>query len=100
MKRNHRPERTCIGCGRRRGQEELVRFQVDEGVHPPRVVRSDRGSRAGRGAYLCVNPECLDAALGRRGFSRAFRGRVDADRSALFAGLQGADGKTSGKTGR
>jgi predicted RNA-binding protein YlxR (DUF448 family) len=48
-----------------------------------RIVRSDDGSLAvgrtlpGRGAWLCdASPTCLDLALRRKAFGRAFRAPV------------------------
>ena len=67
-------ERTCIGCRRKRGQAELLRFTRDAG----RVVPALPGA-PGRSAYLCPEPACLEAAEKRRAFARAFRGPVVLD---------------------
>ena len=68
------PERTCIGCRRKRGQAELVRLTSEAG----RVVPARRGA-PGRSAYLCPEQTCLEAADKRRAFARAFRGPVVLD---------------------
>ncbi|HAS11308.1 MAG TPA: DUF448 domain-containing protein [Acidimicrobiaceae bacterium] len=68
------PTRTCIGCQRSAGTDELVR-----------MVRSQEGTvefgrtLPGRGAWLCIATlsECAALALRRRAFERAFRGPVD-----------------------
>ena len=70
------PERMCVGCRRKRGQGELVRLAVDQG----RVVLARPGA-PGRGAYLCPEERCLDAAESKRAFARAFRGPVTIDPS-------------------
>ena len=70
------PERTCIGCRRRRGQDELVRLVQDRG----RAVAARPGA-PGRGAYLCPEVKCLEAAEKKRAFARAFRGPVTLDLS-------------------
>lgn len=70
------PERTCVGCRRRRGQDELVRLVASHG----RVVRARPGS-PGRSAYLCPEENCLEAAEKKRAFARAFRGPVTLDPS-------------------
>ena len=76
------PERTCVGCRRRRGQSELVRLVVEQG----RVVKARPGA-PGRSAYLCPEENCLEAAEKRRAFARAFRGPVTLDPAVrdLFA---------------
>lgn len=83
------PERTCVGCRRRRGQGELVKLARVEG----RVVLARPGA-PGRGAYLCPEEKCLETADKRRAFARAFRGPVTLDPSVrdMFARL----GKTKG----
>jgi predicted RNA-binding protein YlxR (DUF448 family) len=68
------PERTCVGCRRRRGQQELVRLVQDHG----RVVQARPGA-PGRSAYLCPEQTCLETAEKRRAFARAFRGPVTLD---------------------
>jgi predicted RNA-binding protein YlxR (DUF448 family) len=70
------PERTCVGCRRRRPQAELVRVTLTPDGHAA-LSRS----AAGRGAWLCerdggLDHDCLDVALRRRGFERAWRRSV------------------------
>ncbi len=84
------PERTCIGCGRKQPKGALVRMVIDAEGHP----RIDKDQRAhGRGAYLC-GTGCLKAALKRKSFGRAFRGKaVPVDGPGLqreFFGLDAA----------
>ena len=79
------PTRTCIGCGEKAGQRELVRLRI-EGA----CVAVDRERSGGRGAWLHGSEACLDRALRRRSLSRAFRGREAAvDAAALRHGLTG-----------
>jgi predicted RNA-binding protein YlxR (DUF448 family) len=68
------PERTCIGCRRKRGQAELVRLTNEAG----RVMVALPGA-PGRSAYLCPELACLEAADKRRAFARAFRGPIVLD---------------------
>jgi predicted RNA-binding protein YlxR (DUF448 family) len=54
-------------------QRELVRLTlVDERLVVDRDVRLP-----GRGAYLCAEAGCWQAAVARRAFARAFRRPVD-----------------------
>jgi predicted RNA-binding protein YlxR (DUF448 family) len=41
-----------------------------------RFLLDPDGKAAGRGAYLCAARDCIDAALRRKGFDRAFRQAV------------------------
>ncbi len=62
------PLRTCIGCGGKAPPEGLVRLRVVEGA-----VRVDPLRRGGRGAWLHAAEACLERAVKRRSFGRAFR---------------------------
>ncbi|WP_184942464.1 YlxR family protein [Kitasatospora kifunensis] len=73
------PERTCVGCRKRAAKHELLRITVVEGVCAP----DPRGSLPGRGAYLHPEPACLDLAVRRRAFPRAFRLQGTLDTQAL-----------------
>lgn len=81
------PERTCVGCRRRREQRELVRLVRESG----RVVPARPGA-PGRSAYLCPELRCLEAAEKKRAFARAFRGPVTLDPTVREAfARRGAD---------
>ncbi len=62
------PQRQCMGCRERKEKRELIR-----------VVRSTDGSvfldfsgkAAGRGAYICPNPECLKKAQKSKALDRS-----------------------------
>jgi hypothetical protein len=62
------PLRTCIGCGGKAAQGELVRLRVVDGQ-----VVVDRERSGGRGAWLHAAERCLERAAKRRAFGRAFR---------------------------
>jgi predicted RNA-binding protein YlxR (DUF448 family) len=81
------PERTCIGCGRRRPKSVLIRLALGEDGQP--VIEGRKGA-AGRGAYLC-GKGCLAAAVKRKVFQRAFRGKMkQLDWKTLEAALEGS----------
>ncbi|WSY28151.1 YlxR family protein [Kribbella sp. NBC_00889] len=62
-------ERTCIGCRKRSCPADLLRMTVSGGL-----VLPDPDRRApGRGAHLHPVAECLDLAVRRKAFPRAFR---------------------------
>ena len=83
-----RPERTCVGCGAKREKSALVRLVLDAGGQ----IAVDRaGTAAGRGAWLC-GVGCLRAALKRKAFVRAFRGKALPFDSAVLEAALGAAG--------
>ncbi|MEU0396066.1 YlxR family protein [Streptomyces sp. NPDC006208] len=63
------PERTCVGCRERAAKSDLLRIVVIEDA----CVPDDRGTLPGRGAYVHPALVCLDLAVRRRAFPRAFR---------------------------
>ncbi len=66
------PIRTCVGCGRKAPQRELVRFAARNGE----LVHDSTGRVAGRGAYTCRRLSCFERARARRAFARTLRRSV------------------------
>jgi len=64
------PQRTCLGCRQVKDQSELIRF-----VRSPdgEILADLKGRLPGRGAYLCNSRKCMEAAVTRQQFNRAFR---------------------------
>ena len=76
------PERTCIGCRRKCDKDELVRVVLcpDEIAGDPAGIALDiNGRMKGRGAYLCRNSECLELAVKKKAFNRAFKQAVSGE---------------------
>ena len=66
------PIRTCVGCGRKAPQLELLRFAAPRGT-----LVVDPGRRLpGRGAYTCRSAACFERARARRSFARTLRRAV------------------------
>jgi predicted RNA-binding protein YlxR (DUF448 family) len=67
------PLRSCLGCREVKPKDALLRFVLD----PERLPVPDiAGKLPGRGAYTCCNRHCLENAVARRQFSRAFKGEA------------------------
>ena len=50
------PQRQCVGCREKKPKPELIRVvRAPEGD----ISLDARGKAAGRGAYLCPDPQCL-----------------------------------------
>ena len=67
------PIRSCIGCGRKAPQAELLRFVAAGGKLVPGA------GLPGRGAYTCRRLVCFERAASRRAFSRTLRTTVQVD---------------------
>ncbi|MBB1256828.1 YlxR family protein [Streptomyces alkaliterrae] len=83
------PERTCVGCRERSTKAGLLRVVMVEG----RCVPDPRGTLPGRGAYVHATPACVELAVRRRAFRRAFRltgGRESPDTGELESHVRDA----------
>lgn len=88
VKSKHIPQRSCVACRRSDAKRQLIRVVRDgEG----RVAVDPTGRRNGRGAYLCTDQACWNAAIKRRALERALRVEQlhPDDREALLAFAQG-----------
>ena len=64
------PLRQCIGCGEMKSKKEMMRvLKTTEGP----IVLDVTGKKNGRGAYLCMNGECLKKAKKSKGLERSFQ---------------------------
>ena len=64
------PQRTCVVCRATAAKRTLHRIVRS----PAGTVSYDpTGKAAGRGAYLCGQPSCLDLAVRRRSIQRALK---------------------------
>ena len=64
------PVRSCVGCGRKAPQAELLRFAARDGE-----LIEGKGV-PGRGAYTCKRLACFERARTGRGFARVLRMNV------------------------
>ncbi len=62
------PQRQCVGCRTMRDKRELIRVvKSPEGE----IVLDATGKKAGRGAYVCPEVQCLQKARKARALERA-----------------------------
>ena len=63
------PQRQCVGCRTMKEKKALIRV-----VKTPEseIVLDTTGKKAGRGAYVCPDPDCLKKACKSRALERAF----------------------------
>jgi len=85
---SHKAERTCLGCRKVLDQNQLVRYVAS----PQGVVLVDyRGKLPGRGAYTCIDRDCIFQAAKRQQFSRTFRGKAENPSGEDLVGALGAE---------
>lgn len=73
------PLRKCIGCNEMKEKKQLVRIvKAPESSENQgsKISVDNSGRAAGRGAYICRNPECLAAAKKARRLERAFSCKI------------------------
>ena len=76
MKVKKIPQRKCVGCGEMKSKKDLIR-----------VVRSPEGDisldltgkKAGRGAYVCPDKECITKAYKGHRLEKALEKQVNDD---------------------
>mgnify|MGYP005779097669 FL=1 len=83
------PLRMCTGCGEHKPKKELVRVVKS----PTGEISLDlTGRKAGRGAYLCRNVECLRKARKARRMERLFSCQIPDEVYDQMEGEMGAGG--------
>jgi predicted RNA-binding protein YlxR (DUF448 family) len=81
------PIRSCIGCGRKAPQSQLLRFVAENGVLTPGA------GKPGRGAYTCRRLSCFERAVTRRAFNRTLRRnvRVEPELASLYTSARNGE---------
>ena len=76
------PQRRCVGCGEHFPKGELIRV-----VRSPEgdISLDFKGKAAGRGAYICKNPVCLQKARKAHRLEAAFSCAIA---EAVYAALE------------
>ncbi len=64
------PMRQCVGCSKMKGKKEMMRVlkTAEDGI-----VLDMTGKKNGRGAYLCMERECLKKARKNKGLERSLK---------------------------
>ena len=64
------PLRQCVGCSKMKGKKEMMRVlkTAEDGI-----ILDMTGKKNGRGAYLCIERECLKKARKNKGLERSLK---------------------------
>ena len=76
MNKKKTPIRKCISCGEGKAKHELIRVVRNSDME---VKIDDTGKLNGRGAYICLNNECMDQAIKNNKLSRHLKCKVDGE---------------------
>ena len=76
MHERKQPLRMCTGCGEMKPKRELCRVVKNK---EGEIFLDLTGKKAGRGAYVCPNAECLKKARKSRRIERAFACQIPAE---------------------
>ncbi|MEX0682031.1 MAG: YlxR family protein [Dehalococcoidia bacterium] len=72
------PQRTCVACGTTTNKRELVRIvRTADGV-----LADPTGKLAGRGAYICHQPQCWEQAIKKGRLERSLKTTLTATDAA------------------
>lgn len=83
MQQRKIPMRKCTGCNEMKPKKELVRIVRS----PEGEISMDlTGKKSGRGAYICKDVSCLNAAKKAKRLERAFECTVPEE---VYAKLEG-----------
>lgn len=70
------PLRQCVGCGEMKSKKEMMRVLKT----PEDTITLDKtGKKNGRGAYLCMDKDCLIKARKNKGLERSFKMSIPSD---------------------
>ena len=64
------PLRQCVGCGEMKNKKEMMRVLK---TAEDEICLDVTGKKNGRGAYLCIQKECLQKARKNKGLERSFK---------------------------
>ena len=69
------PERRCCGCGQNMPGKDMIRIvRTPEGD----IKIDETGKANGRGAYICMNAECVNKAAKKDSLGRSLKSTVPA----------------------
>lgn len=67
------PQRKCIGCEEMIGKKGLLRIVKDKDGN---IFLDLTGKKNGRGAYICKDIKCFEAARKKKAFERSLKCRI------------------------
>lgn len=76
MKDKKIPQRMCVGCQEMKNKKELKRIvRTPDGT----IHMDSTGKKSGRGAYICIDENCLTKAVKEKRLEKALKCSVPAE---------------------
>lgn len=76
VRKRKAPQRMCLGCREIKDKRNLIRVvRTPEGE----IELDNTGKKAGRGAYICPEIDCLIKAINTRGLEKSLRRKIPED---------------------
>lgn len=66
----HVPTRSCIVCKEKKDKKSLIRIVKGD---DDTLALDATGRAAGRGAYVCIDGDCMKTAIAKHAFNRAYK---------------------------
>lgn len=93
------PQRKCIGCDLMIGKKGLLRIVKDKEGN---IFLDPTGKKNGRGAYICNNIKCFEAARKKKAFERSLKCKIpdevyDSIKALIEGGEMSKDSVLAGK---
>lgn len=76
MKQKKSPLRKCTGCQSMKDKRDLIRIVKTD---TDKFSLDTTSKKPGRGAYVCLNTECIEKAQKSKGLERSFKCFVPKD---------------------
>lgn len=93
MKTKKIPMRRCIGCMESKPKKELIRIVCNK---EGEIKIDTTGKAAGRGVYLCLNPDCFALAKKKKAIARNLEREIPEEKlEELFLELKEYETKDS-----
>lgn len=75
------PMRECVGCREMKAKKDMIRIlkAASEEEGRSEIILDTTGRKNGRGAYICPNSGCLNAAIKNKGLERSFKMPIPKD---------------------
>lgn len=76
-------QRTCMGCNSKKDKKNLLRLVFNKNNE---MFVDETGKAEGRGAYICIDEECLDKLIKTKRLERVFETKID---DKLYENIRG-----------